>query len=172
LVRRLQIGEAGFQVVLPDRVRAEGVAGGGLAGGIEGQQFLGDALDCRLDPGLGVFPVGAGEAREGGTPLAGANVTAHPIDVVHGHEEPVAGGIVQMEILPFRALHGHLGQSAEDTDPMFNVHDIVAGLQFAEKGVPAGASLAGGPARTHPTEDLSIGERQGARHPALGRATL
>ena len=45
LVLRLDVGEAGLQLLLPGRVRAEGVALDHLAGGVQLQQVVGDLRD-------------------------------------------------------------------------------------------------------------------------------
>ncbi len=89
LVGRLGERERVLELALPRGVRAERVAGRGLAGGVELDELGGDLLDRLLGPGLGVLPVGAAELVERGQ-LA-ADVAGDLVELVGGDEQPVAG---------------------------------------------------------------------------------
>ncbi len=133
LVRGLGVGEGVLQLALPGRVGAEGVSRGRHPGAVELDQVGGDLLDRLLRAGLGLGPVGAAEAVQGGG-LA-ADVLGDLLQLVGGDVEPVAGlaalgrGVLHDQVLAGGALHGALHHLDVAAHAVLLVDDVVARLQ-------------------------------------------
>ncbi|EPJ40697.1 putative Transcription-repair-coupling factor [Streptomyces afghaniensis 772] len=133
LVGRLRVGEGVLQFPLPGGVRPEGVAGGRHAGAVELDEVGRDLLDGLLRAGLGLRPVGAAEAVQGGG-LA-ADVLGDLLQLVGGDVEAVAGlaalggRVLDDQVLAGRALHGALHHLDVTADAVLLVDDVVARLQ-------------------------------------------
>ena len=107
---------------------------GGLPGGVELDEFGRDLLDGLACPGFAFRPVGATHLVQGGG--LGADVAGQLVELVHRHEQPVAGlaafagGVLDDEVVADRALDGALHQLHEPPDPVDLVNDRVTCLEF------------------------------------------
>ena len=116
------------------RVRPEGVALGGLPGGVQLDQLGGDLADRLAGAALALGPVGAAEPVERG--LLAADVAGDLVERVGRHVEPVrraaalGGAVLEHEVLAGRALHLALLHLDEAADAVLLVHDVVAGLEL------------------------------------------
>ena len=90
LVGGLVEREGVLELALPRGVRAERVALGGLAGGVELDQLGRDLADRLAGPALALGPVGAAEPVEAG--LLAADVAGDLVERVGRDVEPVAAG--------------------------------------------------------------------------------
>ncbi len=154
LVRGLGVGEGVLQLALPGGVGAEGVTGRRHPGAVELDQVRGDLLDRLLGAGLGLGPVRAAQAVQGGG-LA-ADVLGDLLQLVGGDVEPVAGlaalggGVLHDQVLAGGALHGALHHLDVAAHAVLLVDDVVARLQgervdgLAAPGGHPGALAAGG----------------------------
>ncbi|MGX1120063.1 hypothetical protein RKD37_005426 [Streptomyces ambofaciens] len=154
LVRGLRVGEGVLQLALPGGVRAERVARRRHPRAVELDQVGGDLLDRLLGAGLGLGPVGAAEAVQGGG-LA-ADVLGDLLQLVGGDVEAVAGlaalggGVLHDQVLAGGALDGALHHLDVAADAVLLVDDVVARLQgervdgLAAPGGHPGALASGG----------------------------
>ena len=97
---------------------------GGRPRRVQGQQLVGEVRDRLADPLLGAQPLGAPELAEL-WPLP-AGVARDPRDLLDRHEDPVAAGERQLEVvalLPFPAAAQHLLVAR---DAVIDVDDEVA----------------------------------------------
>ena len=100
LVERQVVLERVFEFLLPVRVRAERVAGHGLARGVELEQLLGHVAHRLLDARLRALPRRAAEAID--RRLRRAGVLLDEIEPLDRHEQLVVAGVAQLE----EFLHG------------------------------------------------------------------
>jgi hypothetical protein len=180
LVLRLDIREAGFQLLLPGVVLAEGMPGHDLPLGVQLEQVFSHLLDGLLDPRLGIAPLRASQATGRWDAAVRAEVLRQPVGLMHGHEELVSFGVLNRQVLALHAFHGPVHQSQEAPDAVIDVHDPVPDLQIGI-GCFWGLDRAAVPAaelRPAPAEDLPIGEQMhnwpGGRgqDPALRKAAV
>src|SRR5438477_32096 len=123
LVRRLLEGERGFQLGLPGRVRLEGEAGLGLPCRIELEQVVRDVLDRLLGAASGLLPGTGAEPVQGRLLLPAAQVLLDPVEGLDGDEEPVALGVLQLEVLALGAVELLQADPLEPGHPVVDVHD-------------------------------------------------
>ena len=123
LVRRLDVGEGVFQFLLPDRIGAELMPPGNLAGGVGADEFLRHLPRRSLHLLLDARPVGGPQAGQGGRVFLGAHVGADPVQVVCGDVQLVALRVFQNEVLSLVAVLSHLRGSGEAGDAVVNMHD-------------------------------------------------
>ncbi len=163
LVFGLNIGEAGFQLLLPGGVGGEGVALDDAAAGIELKQILGHFEDGLFDAVFGVAPLYAAQARKLWQAGVGANVTGDAVGLVNGHVELVALGVFDTQVFAFGAVDGAVDQAGEAANAMIDVDDNVADLQVGIGGLGGLGGGAGTLARlgAAPAEELAIGEQVG-----------
>ncbi len=90
LVFRLHVGEAGFQVLLPDGVRRKGMPLHYLPPGIQLQQLLGHLLHRLAHLLLDLRPFPAAQAGGRGRLAARADIAAQPVGLVDRNEDLVA----------------------------------------------------------------------------------
>ncbi|CAM5275515.1 hypothetical protein SGRIM128S_04483 [Streptomyces griseomycini] len=133
LVGRLRVGEGVLQLPLPGGVGAEGVARRRHPRAVQLDQVGRDLLDGLLGARLGLGPVRAAEAVQGGR-LA-ADVLGDLLQLVGGDVEAVAGlaalggGVLHDQVLAGGALHGALHHLDVPADAVLLVDDVVARLQ-------------------------------------------
>ena len=147
------------------RVRAERVAGRGLAGGVELHELGGDLPDGLARAALGLRPVGAAELVQ--RRHLAADVAADLVERVGRDEQPV-GGLAALGAARtpapgtrgWRRCDRALAHLDEAADAVLGVHDVVAGLQRDQvDGVaPARGSLRGlgGRRRRLPVRSASV----------------
>ena len=150
LVGGLGVGEGLLQLGLPGRVGAEGVAGGGGAGGVKAHELPGDLPHGPPGPGLGPGPVRPAHPVQGGG--VAADVLGHLVQGVGGHQEPVAGlaapggGVLDDDVLAGGGAPPAADPPAQELDEaphaVLGVDDEVAGAQ--RERVDAAAGAAGG----------------------------
>ena len=133
LILGFDVGEAGLQLVLPCRVRAERVALHHLARRVELQQVVGDLGDSTAGALFDLFPLRGAQPVQGGNRLPRADVAGQPVGLMHGHVELVALGILDLQVLAFRAIHGHPDQAVEAADAVLDMHHEVARLHIGEE---------------------------------------
>ena len=135
LVRRQVVLERVVELLLPVRVGAEGVAGDGLARGVELQQLLGHVAHGLLDARLGLLPGRAAELVERRAGAAG--VLLDEIEPLERDEQLVVAGVAELhELLRRRcpAPTREALQADEPADAVVDVDDEIADLQVAEVG--------------------------------------
>ena len=135
LVGGLDEREGVLELALPGGVRPEGVALGGLPGGVELDQLGRDLAHRLAGPALALGPVAAAEPVEAG--LLAADVAGDLVERVGRHVEPVGrlaapsdGAVLQDEVLAGRAVHLALPHLHEAADAVLLVDDVVAGLEL------------------------------------------
>ena len=178
LVGGLVEREGVLELGLPRGVRAEGVALGGLPGGVQLDQLGRDLAHRLARPALALGPVGAAEPVEAG--LLAADVAGHLVERVGRDEEPVGrvaalgGAVLQDEVLAHRAVHLALPHLHEPADAVLLVDDEVAGLELervdlllaprrhlahvAGGGLLPGDVLAGDDDQAGVVDDQAVGE--------------
>ena len=134
LVGGLLVGEAVLELALPGGVRVEGVAGRGLAVGVEFQKFAGNLLDGGLDARLLPLPFAAGEAVEFGRLALGADVFLHAVELVGGHVEFVRALIADVQKVAVGALRGEAHRAHVLADAVVFVHHVVADGEVGKRG--------------------------------------
>ena len=91
--------------------------------------------------------------------LARADVAGDAVDLLDGHEQPVALGVVQLEDTRARRPRRCADQPVEARDAVLDVHDVVAGREVGEEGLAVRRRPDAPPLRE--AEDLRVGpERQ------------
>ena len=132
LVGRQVVLEGVLELLLPVRVRAERVAGHGLARGVELEQLLGHVAHGLLDPALDALPRRPAQPIDRRPGCAG--VLLHQVEPLDGHEQLVFAGVAQLEKFLFVVADADLLQADEDADPVLHVHDEIADLEIAQVG--------------------------------------
>ena len=89
---------------------------------------------------------------------------------MHGHVELVALRVLDLQVLPLDAIHGHLDQALELPDAVFQVDHVIARLHVGEEDLGRDGARPLRPARLGlaPAEELGVGqepERCGDRAP-------
>jgi len=133
LILGLDIREAGFELVLPGCVGAEGVTLHDLALRVQLQQVIRDLRDRALGPRLDLLPFGRAQPVQLGHDLSRADVAREPVGLVDGHVELVALRILDLQVLPVDAIHGHLDEALELADAVLHVDDEIARLHVREE---------------------------------------
>ncbi|CAM4102345.1 hypothetical protein TSST111916_21210 [Tsukamurella strandjordii] len=171
LVHGLGEREGVLHLALPRGVGGEGVAGRGVAGGVQLDQLARDLADGLARLALGVLPVAAAHFGQRGH-LA-AHVARELVERFHRHEELVArlaafaGGVFDHQVLAARAGHGALDHLDELADAVFVVHHEVACGQRERVDLVAPLGRKPSPVAHagHPvTGEIGLGEQdEGAR---------
>ena len=133
--RRALIGreipvERVFELLLPVRVRAEGVALHRLARGVELEQLFGHVAHGLLDAGLRLFPGRTAKPVE--RRARGSGVTLDQVEAFDRHEELVVARIPELHELLRLDAHLDALESDEHTDAVIDVDDEIADFQIAE----------------------------------------
>ena len=105
LVGRLLVGEGGLQLLLPGRVRSEGVAARVGTGAVELQELARQVGDGPLDARLGPLPLPAAKAAQDG--LLAAGIAADAVDLLDGHPHPVGAREVQLQEVALLVCRRH-----------------------------------------------------------------
>ncbi len=122
---------------------AEGVALGGLAGGVELDQLGGDLAYRLAGAALALGPVGPAEPVEAG--LLAADVAGDLVEAVGRDEEHVGRlaalgrAVLEDEVLAGGAVHLALPHLDEAADAVLLVDDVVARLQLQRVDLPLAA---------------------------------
>ena len=103
LVGRLLVLEGLLELALPRALAGEGVAGAGLALGVELQELRGHVAHGLLDPLLDLVPAAAAQPVEGGARALRARVLLHAVEGVDRHLELVAALVGEDHELAARA---------------------------------------------------------------------
>ena len=125
----------------------EGVAGAGLALGVELQELRGHVAHGLLDPLLDLVPAAAAQPVERGPRALGARVLLHAVEGVDGHLELVAALVDEDHELAREAAEVEGLEALEAADAVVLVDDEVADAQVAEVGEEAPGADAAGRAR-------------------------
>ena len=135
LVVRLVVLEAGFKVALPVAVGGKGVAHGLSPSGIKLDQLLRHFLGGLFHLGAGALPLGAAQLGQLHLFLvAGGGVAAQQVQLGDGHIEHVRAGILDLEVILYRALYLKALDARIHTDAVALMHHIVAGLDVRQAG--------------------------------------
>ena len=135
LVVRLVVLEAGFKVALPVAVGGKGVARGLPSAGVKLDQLLRHLLGGLFHLGAGALPLGAAQLGQLHLFLvAGGGVAAQQVQLGDGHIEHVRAGILDLEVILYRALYLKALDARIHTDAVALVHHIVAGLDVRQAG--------------------------------------
>ncbi len=132
LVGGLGEGEGCLKLALPGVVLGEGVAGLGLARGVQAQEFGGEVDGGELGGLARLFPAVRADAAELRAHLAQADVAADQVRLLKRHVQQD----VVVELEGDRLAHAiaglDLGQAAVHCDAVLEVHHEVALDQFGE----------------------------------------
>ena len=138
LVGGLHELEGVLQLTLPGGVGSEGVTGGGLPGGVQAHQLVGDLADRLAGTGLGLGPVRTAHAVD--RRLLTADVLGDLVQLVAGNVQPVpgltllGGGVLDHQVLAGGALgagaHGAAGHLHEAAHAVVGVDHVVTGAQL------------------------------------------
>ncbi len=127
LIVGLRVAEVVLKLLLPLAVRREGVAGETLALGIEGDELLGHVLRGALGAAAGLGPLSAAHFGElDRLVLACAGVFRHHVQLRGGHVERVRPGVLELDIVLFKAVHLHLHHTGEAADTVVFVYHVIA----------------------------------------------
>ena len=170
LVVRLVVLEAGLEIALPLAVGGEGVACGLTAAGVELDELLRHLFGGLFDLGAGALPLGAAQLCKLHLFLvAGGGVAAQQIELSDRHIQHVGAGILDLQVIFYRALHLETLDARIHADAVALVNHIVAGLDVREAGQGVFVLLAlfvfGGlvvQTVTPGRDDRHAGEREGA----------
>ncbi len=159
LVGRLHIGEAALELKLPGAVFGEGETLRHLALGVQVEQVLRNLFHRAANLALGVHPLLAAEAREGGALVAGADVAGEPVRLGDGDEELVAAVVIDGDKLAGDIVDGAPHEPLEDADAVIHVHHQVADLKVAILGFGRlhGVDLLAARLGFFPAEYLAVG---------------
>ena len=149
LILGLGVGEKGFKVPLPGRVRGEGIACQPLALGVELDEALGHVLGGLFGLGLGTLPLAAPQPGQAAAVrvVPAADVFAHQVQLKGGDVEHVCPGKLELNIVPVGPVHRHLHHAHEPADAVVLVDHQVPGGQVGEGLQPpaVGVGLPPGP---------------------------
>ena len=160
LVGGFLVFEGRLELALPGGVGRESVTGFRGAGGLDGQEFGGEIAYGALGLFLGLGPAVAAEGGELGAGFAGANVLRDEVGLADGNVEAgwfgggtgrgvlddeafVAGGFVGSGLAAAAILGRERLQSAEYSDAILQVDDVVAFLELGEVDLEDGADCGG-----------------------------
>jgi len=177
LIRRLLEREGGLELLELAIARREAEALGQLARRVQVQQLARHVAQGPLHLLTRLLPALPAELVEPRRVTLGTDVALHQVQAIHRHEETVAAFVFETQELALELRAGaaqiERDEPAVDADPVFGVHERVAGLQlrepldrrgFADRSVVAPA-LAG-------AEQLLLGEQReavGRQREALGQ---
>ncbi len=164
LVDRLLVRERRLHLGLPRRVVGERVAARLGPGGVQLEEVLGQVVDRLADALLGAQPVGAAELGEG-RPLA-ARVAADPGDLLDRHEDPVAAGERQLEVVAVLACATAPEHPLVAGHAVVDVDDEVARRQPLQDVARDDPPERLRPADPDRPEQLAIGDEREAVGPA------
>ena len=122
--------EGVLELLLPVRVGAEGVAGHGLARGVELEQLLRHVAHGLLDFRLGALPRDAAQLVD--RRPGGAGVLLDEVQSLDGHEQFVVARVAELEKLLLAVADPDLAEANEHADAMVHVHDQVADLEVPQ----------------------------------------
>ena len=122
LVWRLLVRKGGLELVLPRRIRSEGDARPCLAHRVDLQKLLRHVLHDLARTPTRARPVRRPEPVQRGSRLA-AQILLDPVEVFHGHEQPVALRVLELEVLTMRAIRLDQPHPLESRDPVIDVND-------------------------------------------------
>ncbi len=144
LVGGLAEGERRLELELPLAVAREGVAGAALALGVEVDQLAGQRLGRAAGAQLLLLPLLAAELGQRRVAGVGAHVAADLVELVRGHEHPVAVAELELQVVARDAADGLGLEAREQADAVVLVHHRRAGAQVGEAGHRAGARARAG----------------------------
>ena len=159
LVGRLDVRERSRQLGLPRAVGGECVSLRHLAGGVELQQLLRKLLHGATHAGLRPRPLLRPQPGQRRPVLAGPDVAGHAVDLLDRDVQPVAVGVLQLQVLALGAVDATTHQARELCDAMLDVDDVAAGLEIGEERLARGAAAGRGAALLAEAEDLGVGEQ-------------
>ena len=171
LVGSLDERKGVLELGLPRCVRPECVTLRGLACGIQLDELARDLADGPSRAALAGAPVGPTQLVEGG--LLPADVSADLVELVHRHEQAVAGlpalagGVLDDEILAGRAVHGAVDELDVASDAVLLVHDVVSGGQLERIDLlasPRRHARALGPVGGSLSDEIVVGEEDEIEH--------
>ena len=152
------VGERRLHLRLPGGVGAEGVARAVGAALVEDDQLLGDVGHRGADPGLGLGPLAAPEARQGRRVTTG--VVADGVDLVGGDVEPVGPPVLQQQVVALDPADGPLDHPAVAGDAVVVVHDVVADLEVVEEAAAVTAAGTGAAMGAASTGEVGLGQHR------------
>ena len=156
LVDRLLVRERRLHLGLPRRVGRERVAPRVGARGVQREQLLGQVVDRLADPLLGAQPLGPAEPRQ--RRALAARVAADPADLLDRHEDPVAAGERQLEVVAILAGAAAPEHLLVARDAVVDVDDEVARRQALEDVARDDPPERPRPADADGPEQLAIGD--------------
>ena len=132
LIRGLLERERLLEFALPRRVRSEAVTGGAHPLLVQHDEFLRDLLGRRLDPALGLLPIGTTHLRQGRRVATG--VLADRVDLIRRQVQPVGPPVLEHEVVAVDSADGTGHHAAVASDAVLTVHDVVADVEVVEVG--------------------------------------
>ena len=140
------------------------MAGHAGTAGVEVDEVEGEALGVLAGLAGGAAPVGGVEAREPGRAAVGAHVARDAVDLLERHEELVAAGVLEEEVVALLAGHLLAHDVGKEGDAVRGVDHVVAGLE--REGDARGVHAAGAAVPRHAGREVAHREHgeAGARH--------
>ena len=134
LVRRILIGERGFQLVLQIAVRRKGEPASRLALGIECNQLASYVLDGVFGRGLHALPRSRTEFVYAWRLAVGALVARYAVDIVDVHQKHVVIPVHQLDGIGLLAVIHSLHHAAETAYSVVDMHHEIPDFQFVQFG--------------------------------------
>ncbi len=161
LILGLNIREAGFQLLLPDRVRAEGMSLCHLPLCVQLEQLLGHIKDSFADFLLGLRPVSGSQPGHCRRRSIRPDVAAQPVRLVHGHKQLISGRVLHHQELAGDGLERALHQPDVAADAVVHVNHVVTRLQVRVGRFRRLCDGSGPPAglRTVPAEHFAVSQQ-------------
>ena len=94
--------------------------------------------------------------------LAGPDVAADAVDLLRRHEETVAVGVLQLQVLALALADGAPHEAGELRDAVLDVHDVLARRQVGEERFARRAAARRRASLLREAEDLGVGEQRDA----------
>ena len=158
LVAGFRVGEGVLHLVLPEGVRREGVAGEHLPRRVEGNELARHLPRRPVRPLLGPRPLLTAEPRQCRRVVAGRNVGGHAVQVLRGHVELVALGVLQRQVLALTVLGRDAANAGEARDTVVDVHHVRPRHELRQERLAACGVPAQRPAALGVAEDLRVRE--------------
>ena len=123
---------------------------------VQGQQLARQVPDGPLHALLRASPLLGAEPRQRRPLVAGADVAADAVDLVGRHEQTVALGVAQLQVLALLAVGLQVREAGELGDAVLDVDDEVAGAEVGEEVDAAARARTGESTLLDEAEQLGV----------------
>ena len=167
LIGRIFVDKPGFKLILHEAVRTERIAFLLSTLRIEFDQVAGDIFDFLLRAVFHLFPCTAAQLVQCRRFAVFSFVFRQFVKRMNADEEDIVITVNQLDGFLYPTIHLGAHESAKLSDPMIDMHDIVAGSELAqfferEDDFPATRLVALEVVLMEPSENLMIGQEAAA----------